>query len=61
MHYEQVDRGMSKSAEGATEYLLSRGNQHNPYPLSVSDREGSEADGSASDFEAPSVSARCDF
>lgn len=41
---------------GMTEYLLSRGNQNNPYPLNMPDSEGCECDGntSGSDFEPQS-------
>lgn len=49
---------------GATEYLLSRSNANNPYPLSVSDTEGCpECDGqlSGSDFQAQSVAVNVAF
>ena len=63
MVYEQVDRGMSNSADGATEYVLSRGNDNFTFPLNMPDTEGCYMDGelSGSDFEPPSVSATCDF
>lgn len=48
---------------GATEYMMSRANQNNPYALSMPDSDGSEVDGqiSGSDFEPQSVCCSVPF
>jgi hypothetical protein len=59
MCYEKIfDTG-----SGATDYILSRGNQNSPYPLNVPDSEGSDTDGqiSGSDFEPESVCCSVPF
>lgn len=59
MCYEKV----VTTGAGATEYMLSRANQNNPYPMTISDQDGSEVDGqpTGASFQPESVCCTVPF